>query len=129
MCPLYAELGSEPSVARGKVRLARELIDGNLTVSPRLKEIMELCLNCKACVANCPPLVQTDKMVLATRAFIAEKEGLLLPVKAALRSFLPNNNLQGIDCLCLQCGWQALSETIFIAARNKAAQDRTKQYR
>jgi glycolate oxidase iron-sulfur subunit len=83
-------------VARGKVRLVRELIDGNLTVSPRLKEIMGLCLNCKACVANCPPLVHTDRLVLAARAHIAEKDGLPFPVKSALRDFLPRNTMQGL---------------------------------
>ena len=95
VCPIYAELGSEPAVARGKVRLVKELIDGNLTVSPRFKEIMDLCLNCKACVANCPPLVHTDKLVLAARAHIADTLGLPLPTKAALRGFLPSSAMQG----------------------------------
>ncbi|SMC62599.1 (Fe-S)-binding protein [Sporomusa malonica] len=95
VCPIYAELGSEPAVARGKVRLVKELIDGNITVSPRFKEIMDLCLNCKACVANCPPAVHTDKLVLAARAHIADKVGLPFPVKAALQNFLPNNDMQG----------------------------------
>ena len=95
VCPIYAELGAEPAVARGKVRLVKELIDGNITVSARLKEIMDLCLNCKACVTNCPPAVHTDKLVLAARAHIAEKDGLPFPVKAALHNFLPSNNMQG----------------------------------
>lgn len=95
VCPIYAELGFEPAVARGKVRLVKEIIEGNVAVSPRLKEIMDLCLNCKACTANCPPLVQTDKLVLAARAHIAEKEGLSLPVKAALHHFLPSSDMQG----------------------------------
>lgn len=95
VCPIYAELGSEPAVARGKVRLVKELIDGNITVSPRFKEIMDLCLNCKACVANCPPAVHTDKLVLAARAHIADKVGLPFPVKAVLQNFLPNNDMQG----------------------------------
>ncbi|WP_371380960.1 (Fe-S)-binding protein [Sporomusa aerivorans] len=94
VCPIYAELGAEPAVARGKVRLVKELIDGQVTVSSRLKEIMDLCLNCKACVANCPPMVQTDKLVLAARAHIAEQAGLPFPVKAALHNFLPSNGMQ-----------------------------------
>lgn len=95
VCPIYAELGAEPSVARGKVRLVRELVEGNVDVSPRFKEIMGLCLNCKACVANCPPMVHTDKLVLAARAHIAETEGLPFPVRAALRDFLPSSGMQG----------------------------------
>lgn len=96
VCPIYAETGVEPSVARGKVRLIRELIDGNVTVTPRFKEIMGLCLNCGACVANCPPIVHTDKLVLAAREHIAAKDGLPLPVRGALQNFLPSNTMQGM---------------------------------
>lgn len=96
VCPIYAETGAEQSVARGKVRLARELMAGRLAVSPRLKEIMALCLNCGACVANCPPLVHTDKLVLAARAKIIAVRGLPLPLKGALRTFLPSNSLQAL---------------------------------
>ena len=92
---LYNALGSEPAVARAKVRLARELADGNLKVTPRMKKIMSLCLNCKACVANCPSQVQTDKLVLAARAEIKDKDGLPFMLSAALKQFLPSNNLQG----------------------------------
>jgi glycolate oxidase iron-sulfur subunit len=100
VCPLYNVLGSEPAVARAKVRLARELADGNLKVTPRMKKIMSLCLNCKACVANCPSQVQTDKLVLAARAEVKEKDGLPFMLSAALKQFLPSNNLQGAAAKC-----------------------------
>ncbi|MDR3589209.1 MAG: (Fe-S)-binding protein [Negativicutes bacterium] len=96
VCPIYAEMGSEPFVARGKVRLVKELIAGNLEISPRLKEILALCLDCGACTANCPPLVHTDKLVLAARAKITGEEGLPLPLKGALHGFLPNNSVQAL---------------------------------
>jgi len=93
VCPVYAEIYSEPAVARGKVRLIRELIDGNLEVTPRLKEIMDLCLDCKACVANCPAMVPTSELIFAARAYITSKEGLPLPMKGVLQG-LSNNSLQ-----------------------------------
>jgi glycolate oxidase iron-sulfur subunit len=95
VCPIYNVLGSEQTVARGKVRLARELADGNLKVTPRMKKIMSLCLNCKACFANCPSQVHTDKLVLAARAQITDENGLPFLLGAALKQFLPSNSLQG----------------------------------
>ncbi len=96
VCPIYAEMGSEPYVARGKVRLIREMIAGNLEISPRLKEILAFCLDCGACVANCPPLVHTDKLVLAARAKITAQDGLPFPLKGALHGFLPSKSAQAL---------------------------------
>lgn len=91
VCPVYAAMGIEPSVARGKVRLVLELLEGNIATSPRLAEIMSLCLDCGACLNNCPALVETGKLVKATRARIVQERGLPLPLKMALRIFLPSN--------------------------------------
>jgi glycolate oxidase iron-sulfur subunit len=96
VCPVYAVTHEEQSVARGKVRLARELLAGNVEVTPRMKEIMSMCLSCKACVVNCPSTVETDKVVLATRAFATEKDGLPLPMNFVLRNFLPNPSFQAL---------------------------------
>ncbi|MDT8902474.1 (Fe-S)-binding protein [Anaeroselena agilis] len=96
VCPIYNVLGSEPAVARAKVRLARELAGDVLKVTPRMRKIMSLCLNCKACVANCPSQVHTDKLVLAARAQIKDEDGLPFLLGAALKQFLPNNSLQGV---------------------------------
>jgi len=87
-------MGAEPFVARGKVRLIQELIRGNLELSPRLREILALCLDCGACVANCPPAVNTDKLVLEARAKITAEHGLPLPLAGALHGLLPNKNAQ-----------------------------------
>ena len=93
VCPIYAQLYTESSVARGKVRLIRELIDGKVDVTPRLKEIMDLCLDCKACVANCPAMVPANELIFAARAHITSQEGLPLPMKGVLQG-LSNNSLQ-----------------------------------
>lgn len=94
VCPIYAVMGTEPSVARGKVRLVQELLEGNITTSPRLAEIMSLCLDCGACLNNCPALVETGKLVKAVRARIVQERGLPLPLRMALRSFLSSNAWQ-----------------------------------
>lgn len=101
VCPIYAEIYSEPSVARGKVRLVRELVEGNLEATPRLKEIMDLCLDCKACVANCPASVHANELVFAARSYITAKEGLPFSIKGMLQG-LSNNSLQELGRMLIR---------------------------
>lgn len=96
VCPVYSETHEELSVARGKLRLARALLEGEVEVTPRMKEIMSLCLSCGACVSNCPSVIKTDKVVLATRAYATEKDGLPLPMKLVLQKLLPSPSLQAL---------------------------------
>ena len=76
VCPLYKETRSEGMVARGKVKLAKAVLKGELTYTDKLAKIFETCLQCKACAANCPCGVQPDKIVLAARAKLVKERGL-----------------------------------------------------
>lgn len=84
VCPLYRETCWEPAVARGKIRLARGVLTGELRYTPRLKKRFDLCLMCLACAAACPSGVRVDRVVLAARAALAEARGLGVPVRTAL---------------------------------------------
>ena len=90
VCPVYAAEKHEGTVARGKIRLVKELIEGKLELTPRLKEFMELCLACGACVENCPPKVKTDKIVVAARAQFVKEQGLPFIFNIALRWVMKN---------------------------------------
>ena len=76
VCPIYKEDMAEWSVARGKIKLAKDLLEGRLDYTPRIEEIFSLCLTCQACAENCPCGVRPDKIILATRAAIARAKGL-----------------------------------------------------
>lgn len=76
VCPIYKEVLGESGVARGKIQLAKDLLEGRLEFTEKLQEIFGLCLTCKACAANCPCGVQPDKIILATRAALVRKKGL-----------------------------------------------------
>ena len=76
VCPIYKEEMAEWSVARGKINLARGLLEGRLSYTDRMEEIFNLCLTCQACVENCPCGVRPDKIILATRALLAREKGL-----------------------------------------------------
>jgi glycolate oxidase iron-sulfur subunit len=95
-CPVYNALKTEPTVARGKVRLIHELSDGTLEPTPYFNELMSLCLNCGACSANCPPGVKTDEMILAVRAHIKDKNGLPAMYAGVLKGLLPHPALQAL---------------------------------
>jgi glycolate oxidase iron-sulfur subunit len=83
VCPIYKEDMAEWSVARGKIKLARDLLRGDLEYTDRMEKIFSLCLTCQACAENCPCGVRPDKIILATRAAMVEKKGLPAAKKAA----------------------------------------------
>lgn len=88
VCPLYNLNNREVSVARGKIALARALVEGGPDVSslehrtpnyehriPGIAKAFEFCLLCKACTDNCPSKVKTDEVMIEARQYVAEKLG------------------------------------------------------
>ncbi|BAF60412.1 MAG: (Fe-S)-binding protein [Pelotomaculum sp.] len=73
-CPYYRETLSESNVARGRIRLAKAILEGSLPYSPALAERME-CMTCYACNAICPCGVKVDKILLAARAALVRQGG------------------------------------------------------
>ncbi|MBC9782915.1 (Fe-S)-binding protein [Heliobacterium chlorum] len=76
VCPLYMETMHEGAVARGKIRLAVDVLEGRLQPTHGLLDKFALCLTCKACEANCPCGVHCVDIILAARAQMAETVGL-----------------------------------------------------
>ncbi|WP_366923560.1 (Fe-S)-binding protein [Metallumcola ferriviriculae] len=76
VCPIYKEVLGESGVARGKIQIAKDLLEGELELTDKMQDIFSLCLTCKACAANCPCGVQPDKIILAARAELVRKKGL-----------------------------------------------------
>jgi len=89
-CPVFAVEKHEGTVARGKIRLVRELVEGKVELTPRLRNFMELCLGCGACTENCPPKVRGDKIVIAARTQFVEDQGLPFIFNIGLRWVLKN---------------------------------------
>lgn len=67
VCPVFSVERTESSVARGKVQIARALLEDRLDASSPVRERVFLCLNCEACEANCPSGVAITGVILATR--------------------------------------------------------------
>jgi glycolate oxidase iron-sulfur subunit len=112
VCPVFAELGRESSAARGKVQLIRSVLAGDLDLTEIFDDRIQLCLNCKACVAECPNSVRVDDLILAARSDLVEagrlpfvkrfifrqllRRGRLLPPVGRFASFVQRVVLRGL---------------------------------
>ncbi|MFZ7103045.1 MAG: (Fe-S)-binding protein [Peptococcaceae bacterium] len=90
-CPLFAETGREPYVARGKVELIENLQAGKLEWNDRLAEIFSTCLLCGSCSANCPNGVEVDKLVQMSRKDLVTARGLPIIKKNVFQHLLKYN--------------------------------------
>ena len=58
MCPSYHVTRNEKDTTRGRANMLREVLTKSESVnkfySEDLKEVLDLCLSCKACASECP---------------------------------------------------------------------------
>jgi FAD/FMN-containing dehydrogenase/Fe-S oxidoreductase len=80
MCPVFRASGNEMDSSRARANLLAAWAKGLLTEqdfeSEKFREILSTCLNCKACVIDCPSGVDVSKMIMEARARLAKKRGL-----------------------------------------------------
>ena len=77
-CPTYTENGHEGDSPRGRIQLMRGLADGLIEPTPKVREHLDLCLDCRACETACPSGVVYHELIEETRARFAENERLTL---------------------------------------------------
>lgn len=92
-CPVFEELGNESYGARGRVRLLRALIYGEMPVTPGIIDRMSACLLCKSCTEGCPSGMEVYRLVRAARAEIVRAKGLPLWKSLAYRGLLSRKGL------------------------------------
>jgi len=94
-CPVYRVTGRESSVARGHLAGLQATLEGKLPFDDEIRGSLFECLMCRACTAECPPAIQTDRAVVAARAsYLAKRQSRIqrfifrrvLPNPAALRA-------------------------------------------
>ena len=96
-CPTYDLSRHEKDSARGRVMLAKALLEGEIEPDANLMEKFDHCLSCMNCVDACPAGAEPVKVIVAARAEIYKampKSSLaelifrkLLPDRKALDSF------------------------------------------
>lgn len=86
MCPSYMVTRDEEHSTRGRANALRAAISGVLPhdelTSDRMLEVLDLCLECKGCKAECPSAVDMAKLKYEVLARRAEEHGA--PLRARL---------------------------------------------
>ena len=62
-CPTYLETSDENDGPRGRIYLMRAVTDGRMEAGAKVREHLNLCLDCRACESACPSGVQYGKIV------------------------------------------------------------------
>lgn len=66
MCPSYMATRNENDVTRARANILREFLTNSAQDNPfdhpEIKEVMDLCLSCKACKSECPSSVDVAKL-------------------------------------------------------------------
>jgi len=71
VCPTLNITGREADGPRGRVLMARSLLEGEIPVNQEIKEQLDRCLLCSACVDACPMDVQVPDIVMLAKEQIA----------------------------------------------------------
>ena len=93
VCPLFRETGRETDVTRGKLALLDGLASQLLQDPEGVNEILNRCLLCGTCQANCPSGVRVMDIFLEARAILTGYFGLSPVKKVIFRGMLANPRL------------------------------------
>lgn len=96
-CPIYQDDMNESYTARGKFRLMRAVMNGELELSDEVVERIDCCLNCNGCMSRCPAGIDTDMLILKARHEL-RKAGVPVPanLEAVRRNIAEKRNPFGL---------------------------------
>jgi FAD/FMN-containing dehydrogenase/Fe-S oxidoreductase len=87
MCPSYMVTLDEKDTTRARANMLRSVIDGTLPpeelTGERMKEVMDLCVGCKACKTECPSQVDVASMKTEVLSQMGREHGFSMRQKAA----------------------------------------------
>ncbi len=80
MCPVFRAMGEELGSSRAKINILHLWATGQLDEqdfeSPEFRKFLDLCVNCKACLTQCPSGVDVSELMTAVRAQYVKRRGL-----------------------------------------------------
>jgi FAD/FMN-containing dehydrogenase/Fe-S oxidoreductase len=87
MCPSYMVTLDEQDTTRARANMLRSVIEGTLPpeelTGRRMKEVMDLCVGCKACKTECPSSVDVASMKTEVLYQTGREHGFSIRQKAA----------------------------------------------
>ncbi|WP_417233804.1 FAD-binding and (Fe-S)-binding domain-containing protein [Arthrobacter sp.] len=92
MCPSYRATGDEKDSTRGRARVLQDMVRNAATVeegwkSEAVREVLDLCLSCKACASDCPTGV--DMATYKSEFFSHYYQGRMRPLSHFSLGWLP----------------------------------------
>jgi heterodisulfide reductase subunit D len=94
-CPFYQSTREEWTVARGRLRLMKAVVEGQLPASDGYVKCMYECFTCGACTAACPSGVEVESILLEARASLASTDLFPRPLAQLGRTVASSGNLTG----------------------------------
>jgi FAD/FMN-containing dehydrogenase/Fe-S oxidoreductase len=129
MCPSFMVTREEEHTTRGRANALRAAMTGRLPAeeltSPRMFEVMDLCVECKACKAECPSSVDMAKLKFEFLSHYYEKHPVPLRVKLfadiARASRLASGPLAPLANAVIGNGWvrKGLEKFVGISSQRK----------
>src|ERR671933_666982 len=101
MCPSYMVTLDEEDTTRARANMLRSILDGTLPpeelTGKRIREVMDLCVSCKACKSECPAQVDVASLKAEVLSQIGQKHAGHVRRGLALASLAPSlfNTLGG----------------------------------
>lgn len=94
MCPSYMATRNETDVTRARANILREFLTHspkkNPFDHPEIKEVMDLCLSCKACKSECPSNVDVAKLKAEFLQHYYDVHGI--PLRSRLIAYITEIN-------------------------------------
>jgi FAD/FMN-containing dehydrogenase/Fe-S oxidoreductase len=80
MCPVFKAVGEEIASSRAKASILHFWATGQLKEeefeSPEFRKFLDLCINCKACMMQCPSGTDISKIMTAVKTQYSKQKGL-----------------------------------------------------
>ncbi|MHC4477116.1 MAG: FAD-linked oxidase C-terminal domain-containing protein [Planctomycetota bacterium] len=80
MCPVFRAAGEELGSSRAKANILRAWASGQLSKkdfeSAQFRKFLDLCVNCKACLRECPSGMDISKLIATARTQYVKRRGL-----------------------------------------------------
>jgi FAD/FMN-containing dehydrogenase/Fe-S oxidoreductase len=97
MCPTYMATKDEDKTTRGRANILREFLTRSTKANPfdhdEIYQVLDLCISCKACKAECPSNVDMAKFKAEFLQHYYESHGI--PLRTRLIAYLPQLNKFG----------------------------------
>ena len=94
MCPSYMATRDENDVTRARANILREFLTTSSKKNPfdhpEIKEVMDLCLSCKACKSECPSSVDVAKLKAEFLQHYYDSNGI--PLRSRLIAYITEVN-------------------------------------